>query len=219
MRELVILDLDNVVVDGQSQKILLSYLLRNRKISSFYYLKICLWFIFYKLGIFKNPQKIMEYAFGFLKDQIVIEIEEIVDDFFKGVLKKFIFKEMIDIINKHKEENREILIISNTLEIIVKKVARFLGVQNYIGTRLEILNGKFTGNILGHIVYGRNKKRALQHFIERNKMMPYRIWAYGDHISDLDILMSATNPIVVNPDRGLYREAIERNWQILFFHR
>ncbi len=67
MKDLVILDLDNVIVKGQSQKLLLNYLFKRKLIGYWYFLKIYLWFVFYKIGLIKNPKRVMEYAFSFLK--------------------------------------------------------------------------------------------------------------------------------------------------------
>jgi len=217
MKELVILDLDNVIIKDQSQKLLLKYLFKKKLIGFWYFLKIYLWFLFYRVGLVKSPKKVMEYAFRFLKDKKVEEIDKITDQFLNEILKHNIFKEVIDIIEKHKKEDRELIIISNVIDIIVKKVANFLNIKNYIGTRLEIINDKFTGKILGDIVYGENKTKYFNNFIKENNLSFDKIWSYGDHITDLDILKIASNPIAVNPDRFLEREAKKNNWQILNF--
>uniref|UniRef100_A0A7C3SNE7 HAD-IB family hydrolase n=1 Tax=Dictyoglomus turgidum TaxID=513050 RepID=A0A7C3SNE7_9BACT len=217
MKELVILDLDNVIIKDQSQKLLLKYLFKKKLIGFWYFLKIYLWFLFYRVGLVKSPKKVIEYAFRFLKDKKVEEIDKIADQFLNEILKHNIFKEVIDIIEKHKKEDRELIIISNVIDIIVKKVANFLNIKNYIGTRLEIINDKFTGKILGDIVYGENKTKYFNNFIKENNLSFDKIWSYGDHITDLDILKIASNPIAVNPDRFLEREAKKNNWQILNF--
>jgi putative phosphoserine phosphatase/1-acylglycerol-3-phosphate O-acyltransferase len=164
MSEIVILDFDGVIVKNQSQKIFLKYLFRKRIIGLAFYFKIYFWFILYRLGFVKNPKKIMQYAFGFLEGREVGEIDNIIDNFFEENLKKCIFLEIIDIINEHKQKNRKIFIVSNSVIFIVKKVAQFLGINNYIGTQLEIIDGKYTGKILGEIVYGKNKINFIKDF-------------------------------------------------------
>lgn len=219
MGELVILDLDNVIVKGQSQILLLNYLLEKKIISSFYYFKILAWFILYKIGITKNPRRIMEYAFSFLEGKDVSEIEAVIGKFFETHLKKFIFREMADIINKHKKEERRLVIISNAIDVIVEKIAEFLGVHNHIGTELAIVEGKFTGKIEGDIVYGDNKKTHLVKFIEENNLSLTHSWAYADHISDVVILELVGNPFVINPGRKMRKEAQKRKWPIIFFQK
>lgn len=219
IKELVILDLDNVIIKGQSQKILLNYLFHKRIISIFYYLRIYFWFILYKLGFTKNPKGIMEYAFSFLRGKEVNEIEKIIDIFFERTLKNFIFQEMIDIINKHKREGRELIIISNAIEILVKKIAKFLNVDNYIATKLEVIDGRFTGRIIGDIVYGDNKVNCIKKFIRENNLSFIKSWAYADHISDLKLLKNVTNPYAVNPDAGLKKEAQKNNWPLFYWKK
>lgn len=215
MKEIVILDLDGVIIKGQSQQIFLKYLFNKKIVGLFFYLKINLWFSLYKMGLVKDPKNIMNYSFSFLKGKTVDEIDVLIDGFFDNVLKKFIFSEMIDIINEHRFKNREILIISNAVDLLVKKIAKFLGIKNYIATELEILNRKFTGNILGEIVYGKNKPKLLKKFIEKNKFNLKDSWAYTDHISDIDLLNLSPRPCAVNPDKSLLNEAKRRNWKIL----
>jgi len=219
MNELVIFDLDGVIIKGQSQLIFLDYVFRKRLVSLFFYLKIFSWFVFYKLGLVKNPKKIMDFSFSFLKGKKIEEVDEIVEVFLKEVLHKFIFSEIIDIINEHKAKDREVIIVSNGADILVKKVADFLDIKNYISTRLEITNGKFTGKILGDIVYGKNKVKVTNEFIKKNNLDLYNSYAYADHISDLDLLLMVSNPFAVNPDNLLFAEAKKRNWPILMFNK
>lgn len=217
MREVVVLDVDNVVVKGYSQKLLLKYLFKKQLIGIFYYLRIYFWFIFYKIGLIRSPQNVMEYAFKFLKGKSIDDIDKIADDFFRNNLKSFIFQEVIDLINKHKESSRRIILLSNVIEVIVEKIANYLNIDDHAGTKFEIINGKYTGKIVGGIVYGDNKTVYLHNFIQNNNLDIKNSWAYGDHISDLDILKIVSKPFIVNPDRLLRNEAKKRNWPILIF--
>jgi len=215
MKEIVILDLDGAIVNGQSQQIFLKYLFKKKIVGLFFYIKINLWFLFYKMGLVRDPQNIMDYSFSFLKGKTVGEISILIDDFFNDNLKKFIFSEMIGIIKEHKIKNREIIIASNAVDIIVKKIANFLNIDNYIATKLEIKDEKFTGNILGEIVYGKSKPKLVKEFVEINNLSLENSWAYTDHISDLDLLLLSSNPYAVNPDKLLLKEAKKRKLAIL----
>jgi HAD superfamily hydrolase (TIGR01490 family) len=219
MNEIVILDLDGVIVNGQSQQIFLNYLFEKRIVGLFFYLKIYFWFILYKLGFVKRPEKIMNFAFSFLKDEKIEDIEKTVEDFFSDRLQEFIFPEIIDIIKEHKAQGRELLIVSNAADILVKKIADFLEIKNYISTQLEKTNDKFTGKILGDIVYGKNKVNFVKEFIKKNSLNLEGSYAYTDHISDLDLLLMVSKPYAVNPDRLLFNEANKRNWPILIFNK
>jgi HAD superfamily hydrolase (TIGR01490 family) len=217
MKDLVILDLDGVIVNGQSQQIFLNYVFRKKIVGLFFYCRIYLWFVFYKLGLIKNPKKIMEYAFSFLQNREVKEVDRIVEEFFDEVLYEFIFSEIIVIINEHKSKNRELLIVSNAVDILVKRVALFLEISNYVCTRLEVVNGKFTGRIVNGIVYGKNKVNYTKEFIKKNNLNLNNSYAYADHISDLNFLLMVENPFAINPDRLLFKAAIKNNWPVIRF--
>ncbi len=219
MNGLVILDMDGVIVKGQSHLIFLNYILRKKFVGVYYYLKIYIWFLFYKMGLAKNPRKIMVFAFSFLRDRKAEDIKDIVDKFFSEELHKFIFPEIIDIINKHKSQGRGLVIISNAADILVQAVANYVGVANFIGTRLEIADGRFTGEISGDIAYGRNKVILAQEFVKNNNLNFENSLAYADHISDLDLLSRVSSPFAVNPDRFLMTEAKKRSWPILIFKK
>ena len=127
--------------------------------------------------------------------------------------------EIIDIIKEHRGKDRELLIISNSEEIFVKPIADFLGIENYIGTRLEVIEGKFTGKILGDIVYGQNKVNLAKEFTKKNNLNLSNSFAYTDHISDLSLLLMVQNPYAINPDKFLFGEAKKRSWPILIFKK
>ena len=149
MSGLAVFDNDDTLVNGQSQRLFLSFLRRKGVVSSSVYFKISLWFLFYKLGFYQNPKKIMGYAFGFLKGWPVEKMDSLVDEFFKTTLKNKIYVKGIDEIKKHQTANHEILLVSNAIEPIIKKIAGFLNVTNYVCTELEVTNGKYTGKIMG----------------------------------------------------------------------
>ena len=46
-----------------------------------------------------------------------------------------------------------------------------------------------------------------------------RSYAYSDSVTDLPMLEAVGNPVAVNPDKELRREAEERGWQIRDFRR
>jgi HAD superfamily hydrolase (TIGR01490 family) len=217
--ELVIFDLDNTLIKGQSQKLFLSHVFKKGLMTRFFYIKLMLWFTLYKIGIIKNPKRAMEYAFSFLKDMNIDEFKKYINDFFEQRLKYYIFEEGIEIIKKHKNQNRKILVVSNAIEFIPQRVAQFLNIDYFIGTKLEKLNNKFTGKIKDDIIYGKNKVIAIKDFINNYNFSLDGSWGYSDHSSDLPFLEMVSHGVVVNPDNNLYKIAKQKNWQILKFKK
>jgi HAD superfamily hydrolase (TIGR01490 family) len=217
MQTLVIFDVDKTLVRGQSQNILLNYLFKKRIIGFWYYIKILWWFILYKMHLVKNPRPIMEYAFSFWKGQSEEYANKMMDDFFETTLKKYIYPEAVEIINNHIKNGDKVMLLSNAIEPLIKRVAKELGGVDYVSTRLEIVGGKFTGKMIDDMVYGPKKIEKIRDYVKKSNLSLENSWAYADHISDLGLLELSTHPVAVNPDKFLIEEARKRSWQVLKF--
>jgi HAD superfamily hydrolase (TIGR01490 family) len=217
MTRLAIFDIDGTLIKGQTQQLLLKYLRKKKVVSFTVFIKINLWFVMYKVGLISSPKKIMEYAFSFLNDWPIGRMNELINDFFDNDLKPRIYKKGIDEIGEHQSHNRIILLVSNAIEPIVKKISEYLQVTNYICTKLEITNNKYTGKIEGDMVYGKNKVPLIQKFISTNNIDINNTWGYGDHASDVFFLEMISHPTAVNPDKKLAKIAKLRNWPVIYF--
>lgn len=95
------------------------------------------------------------------------------------------------------------------------QVADHLGMDDIICSDLEVTNGYLTGKTIGHLCFGEEKKIRLIKYCEINNTNPSDAWYYGDSIADLPVLLSAGNPICINPDKKLKKEAHKRGWKVL----
>ncbi|MBI4059512.1 HAD-IB family hydrolase [Candidatus Giovannonibacteria bacterium] len=218
-KEVVILDLDNTLVKGQSQKLFISYLFKRKLFPARLYLKLLVWFVFYRLGVIREPERVMREAFRLFRGHSFGEIESVVDDFFNAVLKQAVFADTGNLVDEHRRKRRVLVLATNVLEPIARRAAKFLKIPNVLSTKLELIGGVYTGEVEGKIIYGRNKLEALKKFLEENGLGQGRKWAYSDHISDLNVLDLADFPSAVNPDPKLFQEARRRGWPVLLFKK
>lgn len=216
MKELVILDLDGTLIKGQSQRLLLDYLLEKRFIGRIAYYKLVWWFILYKTGLVNDPQRAMRYGYGFLKGKSVVNFEEVVEQFFEERLRCLIYGEAVNIIEEHRLQGRELVLISNAIIFIPDVVSKFLGIANVIGTVPVVETGKFTGEI-SSFAYGAKKTILIKEYAEKKGLSLKGSWAYADHISDLPLLDMVERPFAVNPDFRLCKEAEKRGWKVLLW--
>ena len=216
MNELAIFDVDGTLVKGQSQLLFLKYLLSKKRINMLFYSRLVFWFILYKIGIVKNPIKPMEYAFSFIKGRTVAGISLWAHDFFLTELRNHIYMDAVDVVRDHQSSGREVILVSNSVEFIVKEVADFLKVDRYIATTLEKKDGLYTGKVAS-IVYGDLKTEAVKKFVEENGLDIRTAWAYGDHDSDRFLLAAVKHPFAINASRSLSRIAEQNHWPTLAF--
>ncbi|MEK7662472.1 MAG: HAD-IB family hydrolase [Patescibacteria group bacterium] len=218
-QEVAIFDIDKTLLKGQSQMHLLNFLRKQKRVGIYYALKIYLWFLLYKINFIHSPKKIMEYAFRFLKGKSNEEISLIICDFFEKDLKNKIYSECMELIRKHKQENRKIILVSNTIEPIAECVSRYAGADIFLATQLEQAGDIFTGEISGEPLYGEEKRRQILAAATHHGFSLKNSWAYGDHITDIPVLELATHSFVVNPDKSLLKIAVKRKWGVIFFKK
>lgn len=212
MKELIIFDVDNTIVNGQSQKLLLSFMRSKKMVGLLYYLRILPWFVLYKMHIVNDPKKIMSFAYTFLKGKRESEVDEIINTFFIETLQKNIFPDAVAQINAFKKSGKEVLLVSNAPDIIIKRIARYLNIDHYLSTRLEIINGIYTGILTGSPMYGDNKLIAIEKYAKTNGFSLDKAWVFDDHDSDLCILQAVGHPVVVNATSVLQKIADQKHW-------
>ena len=147
------------------------------------------------------------------------QVERLVQEALLDVIDPYVYQEALDLMELHRSEGRRIYIVSSSPEEIVKPLAGHFGVSDVIATRAEIgADGRYTGE-LEFYAYGPQKAEAILGVAERDGIDLSRSYAYSDSATDLPMLEAVGDPVAVNPDRELRREAEERGWQIRDFRR
>ncbi len=119
----------------------------------------------------------------------------------------------------HHNHERDTWIVSASPQILVEPLAASLGMTGAIGTRGEIIDGHFTGQLDGPFVYGPGKAEAIEKLASERGYDLDLCYAYSDSISDLPMLSMVGHPVAVNPDSRLITEARARGWPVVIFAR
>lgn len=217
MKDVVIFDVDNTILEGQSQGLFVKFLFKENLLSFFAYLLLVIWVICYRFRIVSNPLPAMKYGLSFIKNKTISEVDEITEKFFNEVLKRKIYPEAINLIKEHQKAGRLLVLVSNAPDILVKKIACNFDVENFISTKLEYKDDVYTGNIIGEIMYGKQKLDSVHDFVQTQGLSLNNSWGYGDHESDIFLLSKISHPYAVNPSRNLRKIALKNNWPILTF--
>lgn len=148
----------------------------------------------------------------------VAQVKSIVNETLHDIVTPLVFAEAADLIAAHKLCGRDVVVVSASGEEIVAPIARALGATHAMATRMVTEDGKYTGEVAFYC-YGEGKVQAIRELAAREGYPLEHCYAYSDSITDLPMLEAVGNPSVVNPDRGLRREATERGWPVLSFSR
>lgn len=218
MKRIVFFDLDNTLIKGQSQQFLMKYLLKKRKVSFLFLVKIYILFFLWKASLLKDVIPIRKKVYRAFKDWDVNATKALISDFFESELKCLFYPEALEILRQHMKNGDEVVLISGTINLLTEVIKNHIGIEYYISTVLEEKNGRFTGEVSNLILYGENKVKVVKEFLEKHGFSLENSYAYADHISDLSFLKLVTYPNVVNPDKLLKRVAAINSWPILIFN-
>ena len=146
----------------------------------------------------------------------VEKVKQVVTEVLEDVITPLIYAEAMELIEEHRAAGRLVCIVSSSPEEIVEPLAKMLGVERFIATRPTVVDGKYTGE-LDFYAYGEGKPEAMKELAEELGIDLSRSYAYSDSETDIPMLESVGNPVVVNPDKNLRAMAIERGWTIESF--
>ncbi len=208
-------DLDGTLVVGQTPVLLVMFLRKARVVSLSFLIGTALWFLGYKMGLFRPTEAARERASRVFKGLTVDQVEALMDRFGDEVLMPRLHPAAAAALAEHAAEGDHVVIVSAALEPVVRSLAVRLGVTDYVGAGCEIQDGVYTGRLAGHIPMGEEKARVAAEFMSRWEIDPADCWAYADHGSDIALLQSVGHAVAVNPRRLLLQTARRAGWPIL----
>lgn len=127
--------------------------------------------------------------------------------------------EALALVERHREAGRATYIVSAAPVELVDPLARAMGMTAGIGTVSEIVDGSYTGKLVGPFCYGEGKVVAIAELARWEGLQLDQCYAYSDSASDLPMLTAVGHPVAVNPDAKLERHARRQGWPIVIFSR
>ncbi|MGC4175557.1 HAD family hydrolase [Demequina sp.] len=148
----------------------------------------------------------------------VARLNEILDDTLEQHIDPVVYEEALELIHAHHELGRDVVIVSASAEEVVQPIARLLGADAVIATKMAVEDGHFTGEI-DFYAFGENKATAMKELAAERGYDLSRSYAYSDSITDMPMLSVVGNGYAVNPDRALRRAALDHGWGMLRFRK
>ncbi len=213
-RHLVLTDLDGTLLNGYSQKILLSVLRKAGILTAYDQLRIALWFLLFRIGVNSTIESGMALVYRKLEGIEVKIIDSLINNYFSS-FRNHLYPGAIRLINDHLSSGARIVMVSSSVEPVVKRVCSELGISEYMCTVLETESGKYTGKIKGLVLTGKSKVNRLKLFLQESNEKFGKIYFYNDHFSELELMSFVDVPVCVNPDPRLRKVAIRNNWEII----
>jgi HAD superfamily hydrolase (TIGR01490 family) len=118
------------------------------------------------------------------------------------------------------QENKQnlVAIITATNRFLTEPIAAAFGIEHLIATEPQIVDGGFTGDLVGAPCMRQGKIEHLDKWLagrgQSLRDFP-ESWFYSDSINDLPLLERVTHPVAVDPDSRLAEIARQRGWRSL----
>jgi len=126
---------------------------------------------------------------------------------------------LIDSVVAHAQELKNdgttLALVSGAFAPILRPFAEKFGFSELICSTPEVVDGIYTGKLIGRAVIGDEKGHRVTKMLQSRSVPAEICFAFGDHRSDLAMLEAVGNATVVNPDPSLEQIAIERGWAII----
>ncbi|GHG60682.1 HAD family hydrolase [Streptomyces griseocarneus] len=163
-------------------------------------------------------ERMREYLSALCRGWNVQQVREIVAETLHQLIDPIIYDEAASLIEEHHTAGRDVVIVSTSGAEVVEPIGALLGADRVVATRMVVKEGVFTGEV-EYYAYGPTKAEAIRELAASEGYDLARCYAYSDSVTDIPMLESVGHPHAVNPDRGLRREAVARDWPILSFSR
>ena len=212
---LVIFDLDNTILNGDSDYAMINYLVHTQALDESAGKQNQLFIEDYQRGEL-DFDAYTTFALSAYIGMTRSEINEFMLPFVAKVIEPMINTLALKIIHDHGDSGDTILLASATNELIVQPIAQRLDIHNVIGTQVKFINGKCTGEYIPPSALGAGKKLLVQQWMQKNNFDDFSgVTFYSDSINDLPLLEAVDFPKAVNPDAMLEKISLERGWEII----
>jgi HAD superfamily hydrolase (TIGR01490 family) len=161
-------------------------------------------------------ERIRDWATGLCHGWPVDQVREIVARHLDEVIVPYIYAEARALIAAHRAAGRDVIIVSTSGHEVVDPIARLLGADAVIATRMRVESGCYSGQ-LEFYAYGEAKAARIRELAAERGYRLEDCHAYSDSATDLPLLQAVGHPHAVNPDRALRRVARQRGWPVLKF--
>jgi HAD superfamily hydrolase (TIGR01490 family) len=144
----------------------------------------------------------------------VRDLERLSPRVLSGVLPR-LYPQMLERAYAHQDEGLPVYILTAASQEMADLLARVLAFDGGLGSRSEIVDGRYTGRPAGPFNYREGKVLSMRELADREGIDLSASYAYSDSESDLPMLRAVRFAVVVNPDAPLRRIAAEEGWEVI----
>jgi HAD superfamily hydrolase (TIGR01490 family) len=205
-------DLDNTLLPGESSEVRFFRSLWRRGIVGWPELRASIWRLLRDVPPL-SLQPLREYKL-YLAGKPAQVIEPLGEEFCREALCPLVAVDGMRRIEEHQNAGHVVILVTGSLDFLIEPIAGALQVDHCLATRLEQVEGLYTGRVHDPLPYGEGKVRLIRALASELEIDLSESFAYGDSPGDVEILSTVRHPMVVNPIRGMAGIAKQKRWPI-----
>ncbi|AKK07786.1 HAD-IB family hydrolase [Corynebacterium testudinoris] len=210
-------DVDNTLIQGSSLVVFALGLARKRYFRLREVLPIAWKQIKFRVTGSENANDVAvgrNQALEFIKGKSVAELVELCEEIVDSTMIDKAWPGTRDLAQMHLAAGHQVWLVSATPVQLAQILAKRFGFTGALGTVAEVVDGKFTGRLVGDILHGPGKMHAVAALAAIEQLDLARCTAYSDSINDVPMLSMVGTAVAINPDSKLRKEAVKRGWQV-----
>lgn len=212
---LAIFDLDNTLLNGDSDHAWGEFLCRRGIVDEAHYRAANDHFLRqYQQGTL-DIHEFLNFALRPLADHPREQLTEWHAEFMHSCIEPMILPRAEALLKEHRARGDFLLIITATNSFVTAPIAQRLGVDELLATEPEELDGRFTGRVAGTPCFQQGKVERLHRWLADREHRLEGSSFYSDSRNDLPLLELVDHPVAVNPDPALADIARQRDWPVL----
>ncbi len=165
-----------------------------------------------------RADEVRERVGRMIADVPVRDLQRLSPRVLAGVLPR-LYPQMLARAYAHQDAGRLVYIVTAASQEMADLLAHVLAFDGGLGSRSEIVDGRYTGRPAGPFNYREGKLISMRELAAREAIDLEASYAYSDSESDLPMLQAVGYAVVVNPDAELRRIAASEGWEILHLDR
>jgi putative phosphoserine phosphatase/1-acylglycerol-3-phosphate O-acyltransferase len=162
-----------------------------------------------------DPTRVADVAFTALRGVSEEMFSDLGERLFLQKIAGTIRPEARALVRAHQRKGHTVAVASAATTYQIAPIARDLGIEHLVCTRLEVEDGVLTGRPVGSMLWGRHKATGVRAFAREHDVVLGESYAYGNGYEDVAFLSSVGHPVALNPHRGLRMAARRLDWRIL----
>ena len=216
MNELLIFDLDNTLLAGDSDRNWGIFLAEQKVVESSYLCESEKFYNNYYDGDL-DIDKFLSFCLKPLIENDMGYLLELRKQFIEDKIKPIITEPGREIINQAVEDGKTVIIATATNDFVTRPIADLFNVPTLIATEFEVINQKFTGKVLNTPCFREGKVSKVKKWVDDNNFDLSKASFYSDSFNDLPLLEKVRNPVIVDGDDKLLEIGKNRNWDCISF--